>query len=149
MSKLYCETKEIKKLATGRATTALCGGRVHFCDPQIPRHFRLKTAPGYGRDYRNVITFLDGRGFLLQVADVFIVKVNIHKRAQLAVIGVQMPSQIGMLHRERIHGLGHGRAFNLNGGLLAHILPQRRWNVNFAHRINNIKDAAASWEDST
>ena len=52
-----------------------------------------------------------------------------------------------MLVDQGFHGLADSRALDVDGSLLAHILAQRRWNVNLAHK-DTVRDAAGQRQDS-
>jgi hypothetical protein len=87
----------------------------------------------YRRHYRNVITVANGGRLLLQVANVFVIQVNIDERAQLAVFSVEMAPEIGMIGDEPAQGFSDGRTFHVNRRLLAGILPQRRGDMDLRH----------------
>ncbi len=80
-------------------------------------------APGDGRHDGNVITVFQGRRFLLQVADVFVVEIEVNEGAQFALVGVEVLAQVGMQRDERIHGFADGRSRNVHGRLFADVLP--------------------------
>ena len=84
-------------------------------------------------DDGNAVTVLERGRFLLHVTDVFIVEVDIHKGTQLAVVSVKVPAKIGMLRHHRVQRLTHGSGLHFHRRLLAHVLPQRRWDMDFAH----------------
>jgi len=85
------------------------------------------------RHYRNVITVPNGGCFLLQVAHVFVIQVNIDESAQLAVFSVKMATEIGMIANKAAQSFSNGRTFHINRRLLAGILPQRRRNMDLRH----------------
>jgi hypothetical protein len=80
-----------------------------------------------------MIAVADGRRFLLQIANILVVQINIHKRPQLAFIGIKMTTQIGMLRNQATQGLPDIAPLDLNSRLLARILPQRRRNMDLWH----------------
>src|SRR4029077_5579776 len=80
-------------------------------------------APSDRRHYRNGITVFDRGGFFLQVADVFVIEVDIDESAQFAIVGVEVAAQVRMRGNEAGEGVGDGCTFHLNRGLLPGILP--------------------------
>jgi hypothetical protein len=105
----------------------------------------LQTASGNRRHYRNSITVPDCGGFFLQVADVFVIQVDIHKRAQFAVFGVKMPPQVRVFRNQSGQGLGDGPSVNLDRRLLTGVLAQRGGYLNFAHSLKRCRDAACGF----
>ena len=83
--------------------------------------------------YGNVITVFYGGGVLLQIADVFIVQVDIDESAELAVVVIEMTSQVGVLGDKSRKGFSDSRTFDFNRRLFPSILPQRRRNVDLWH----------------
>ena len=75
----------------------------------------------------------DRRCFLLQIAHILIVEINIDERTELAFIGIKMSAQVGMLGNQSAQGFTDGRAADFNRRLLTGILPQRRRNVDLRH----------------
>jgi hypothetical protein len=69
----------------------------------------------------------------LQVADVLVVQVNIHKRTEFAVVGVKMPTQVRVLGNQSGQGFGDSAGLNLDRRLLAGVLAQRSGYVDFGH----------------
>ena len=82
-----------------------------------------------GRHNRNTITVLYRRGFLLQIANVLVVKVDVDEGAQLAVIGIKMTAQVRMLGDQVGKGSADGAGLDLNGRLFASVLAQGRRNL--------------------
>ena len=89
--------------------------------------------PGNGRHNRNIITVFHGGGVFLQVADVLFVQINIDESAQFAFIGIKMAAQIRMLSHQLGQRSANGYGLNIDRGLLAGILPQRRRNMDLRH----------------
>jgi hypothetical protein len=71
----------------------------------------------------------------LQVADVLVVDVEVDEGAELAVVGVEMAAEFGMLDQQGIHGFSYGYAVHFNRGLLAYVLPQGSGYMNLAHDV--------------
>ena len=90
-------------------------------------------ASGNRRHNRNSITVVDRSGFFLQVADVLVIQVNIHKRTEFAVVGVKMTAQVRMLGNQSGQGFRDGSGLNLDRRLLAGVLTQRSGYVDFRH----------------
>src|SRR5438309_1419478 len=58
------------------------------------------TAAGNGRNNANRISILGRRVLFGEVANVFVIDVDVHKTAQLAVFGEQVLAQVRILGRE-------------------------------------------------
>ena len=99
-----------------------------ICILQLP-------ASGDGRHYRNTITVLDRRGVLLQVADVLVIEVDIHKGTQFAFVRIKMPAQLRMLRHEVRQRVTDCASLHINCRQLASILPQRGRYVDLGHRL--------------
>jgi len=80
------------------------------------------TAPGDRRHYGNGITLFDGGGVFLQVTNVLIVEVNVNEGAKLAVVGIEVAAEIGMLVYEGGEGVGYRTSLHLDRRLLPGIL---------------------------
>src|SRR5438270_7412441 len=106
------------------------------------------AASSNGRHYGNTIIILQRGRFLLQVADVFVVEVNVHKGAQLAVLGVEMAAQVGMPGNQAVEGLADIRGADVHRGLLVGVLAERSGDVNLCHSAHFTTDAASGNRDS-
>ena len=91
--------------------------------------------PGDGRHYRNTITVLDRRGVLLQIADVLVIEVDIHKGTQFAFVGIKMAAQLRMLRHEVRQRVADGASLHINRRQLAGILAQGGRDVDLGHRL--------------
>ena len=78
---------------------------------------RLNWASGIGKD---------GRPILLQIADVFVVYINIYETAEAAVVGEEMLLKLCELARQRGQRFSHRRGLQFNTRLFARIGAQRR-----------------------
>ena len=96
--------------------------RVSFCNRKSS-DLQSSSASSDRRHYGNGITVFDRGGFFLQVADVFVIEVDIDESAQFAIVGVEMPTQVGMPRHETRKRIGDGIALHLYRGLLSGILP--------------------------
>src|SRR5579864_6016637 len=76
-----CEST-VETLTTGRTThaTTRFGGRIHFQSSQSDR------ASSNGRHNGNVITFLQRGGFFVQVANVFVIYIQVDEGAKFAFL---------------------------------------------------------------
>src|SRR5262249_21732141 len=61
--------------------------------------------------------------------------------------GIEVLAQLRMLRHQGIHSLADGGTVDVDGSLLAHILAQRRRNMDLAH-IFTVRDAADLRQDS-
>ena len=75
-------------------------------------------ASGDGWHDRNTITVFDRRGFFLQVANVFVIEVDIHKGTQFAFVRIKMPAQLRMLRHEPDNASPIVPAFTSTAGCL-------------------------------
>jgi len=80
------------------------------------------AAPGNRRHNGNVITVFQGRSFLLQIPNVLIIQIKVNERSQLAVLGIEMFAQLGMLGDQGVHRLADRRSRNVYRSLLADVL---------------------------
>src|SRR5882672_9148753 len=103
------------------------------------------AAPRNRGHYRNGITVFDRSGLFLQVADIFVVQVDVHESPQFAVVGVKVATQVRMLGDKVGEGFGDRARLDLHRSLLAGILAQRGWNVDLRHALD---DATKGVEDS-
>ena len=94
-----------------------------------------------------------GRGVLAQVADVFVVQIDVDEAAQLAFVGEDLLAQVGVLGGQR--GQHFARPSRRHGHriLLPRELPQRRRDQNFGHiskstpllPLRSVRSSAASY----
>ncbi len=61
------------------------------------------------------------------------VQVHVDEGAKLALVGIKMTAQVGVLGDESAKGLADGRAADFDSRLLACILTQWRGNVDLGH----------------
>ena len=71
--------------------------------PLTDPNFQSDRASGDGRHDGNVITFLQRGRFFVQVANIFVVYIEVDKGAKFALLGVKVLAQVGMLHHQRVH----------------------------------------------
>ncbi len=89
------------------------------------------TAAGDGGDDGEFVGGGDGGGFAGgEVADVFVVEVDVDKGAELAFRGEEVLLQRGVRGSERGEGVGNSGAFDGDGGLLVSEGAQRGGDVN-------------------
>jgi len=100
---------------------------------RLRRRFHHWRPARDARNDRDGVAFLHRRGFFFQIADVFVVDINIHETAQLALIAVKLASQILILSREFTENLADGGAAQFDGVMLLGVLPQRSWNKYLSH----------------
>src|SRR6266496_1716020 len=93
------------------------------------------TASGDGRHDGNTITVTHRSSVLLEVADVLVIHVHVDEGPQFTVIAIQMAAQVGVLGDEVGKGVGHSSRLHLHRSLLAGILAQRGWDVDFRHIV--------------
>src|SRR5208282_3762132 len=79
------------------------------------------------------ITVRDRGGFFLQVAHVFVVDVDVDERAQLALLGIEVALQVGMLRDQAGKGLSHGLSGDIDRGLFPRVLAKWRRNLDLGH----------------
>src|SRR6266571_9387129 len=75
----------------------------------------------------NSIAFSQGRVFLLQVADVFVVQVHVDEGPQFAVIGKKMAAQVGVLSGEFPERFADVAGGDIHRVLFFSVLAQRSW----------------------
>jgi hypothetical protein len=95
----------------------------------------MSPASRDGRHNGNTITVFHRGGFLLEIANVLIVQVDVDEGAQLPVVGIKMTAQVGMLGDEIGKGGANGTSLNLNRRLLASILAQGSGDLDLGHRL--------------
>ena len=92
-----------------------------------------RHAAGDRRNDADGVDRLDRRLFLLQIADVFVVDVDVDEAAQLALLVVQVRLQPTVLARQIGEQLADCRARGVNGVLLVGVRPQWCRNQDFRH----------------
>src|SRR4029077_829607 len=85
-------------------------------------------AAGDRRHNADRIAVLGRRVFLLQVANILVIEVDIHEAANAAVIGVKVLAEIRVSSRKLFQGFADGSRIELHACLLARKLPQGSWN---------------------
>src|ERR1700687_1441808 len=86
------------------------------------------SAPSDGRNNTNRVAVF-GRGVLFrQIANVFVVDVDVYEAAQLAVFGKKMFAQIGELRRQVAEGFPDSGRVELRGITLSGVHAKRRGN---------------------
>src|SRR5207247_4720794 len=94
------------------------------------------AASGDGGNDSNLIGFFQWRFVPFQVAHVLIIHINVNEAAQIAIFGVKVLFEIGVLRRQFVQSVAHGFSLDLQSLRLAHILPQRCWDMNCnRHRL--------------
>src|ERR1035437_8277125 len=88
---------------------------------------------GDGGDQRERVGVGRRGGVLAEVADVFVVEVDVDEASQFAFIVEDLLAQIGVLGDERGEHFAHGGAGDGDGILLRGELPQRRRDQYFGH----------------
>jgi hypothetical protein len=86
------------------------------------RKLRSTTPSSNGWHYRDIITVVYRRGIFLKVTNVFIVQVHVHEGAQLAIFGVKLTAQVGMLGYQVRKRISNGCGLYLHVSLFAHVL---------------------------
>jgi hypothetical protein len=124
------------RLQTGRATTTwtLRIGAV-FHSTIKNQQAAISSASGDGRHNGNTITVLHCGGVLLQIADIFIVEVDVYERPQFPVIGIEVAAQVRVLGHEVGKGLADGSGLYFNRRLLPGVLAQGRRDLDLGHRL--------------
>ncbi len=82
-------------------------------------------ATGDARDDRHGVAILHRGGVLFQIADVFVVQIDVDEAAQLAFIVEELTAQIRVVGGEGGQHFAYGRAGQLDGILFACVLAQR------------------------
>ena len=104
---------------------------------QLLLHHDAHGCPsGDRRDDADRVAGRDRRLLLLQVADIFVVQIDVDEAAQLALLVEQMVLQPGVLLRQIGEQLAHRRAVSLDRVLLIRVRPERCWNQNFRRHAN-------------
>jgi|SRR5437868_12487536 len=86
---------------------------------------RGRAAAGDRRNNAQVVTLFDRCGFSLgKIANVIIIQVKIYKASQLAFVGIQVLAQLGMPLRQLTQGVTNGAPADIDGILLARVLPE-------------------------
>jgi hypothetical protein len=84
------------------------------------------ASSGDGRNNCNRVGLLDQGSVLAQIANIFIVQINIHEGAEFAVLRIEMLAQIGMLSGKIAQGFAHGLGVDFDDGLLSSVRAERR-----------------------
>ena len=109
------------KCAPSVRNSGRAGNDRHDGSPSDPLYFRAAGDRGHNADR---IAVFGGRVFLLQVANILVVEVDIHETANAAVVSVKVLAQIGVGSRKLFQGLADGGRIELHACLLARKLPQ-------------------------
>ena len=80
---------------------------------------RAGGSPGNRRHDADDITRLELGRVALEIADVIVVDVDVHEVPQLAVVGIEMPLEVGELRGQGGQHFADGAAFGVDGVLLA------------------------------
>src|SRR6516164_7877341 len=88
------------------------------------------SASGHGGNDAQLVAFLDRRLQVVQVADVFIVEIDIDEATNLAVVE-DAASDRRMLGAKAVEGLLHARSGDLDDGLAIGMLTHRGGDVDF------------------
>src|ERR1700722_2314242 len=91
----------------------------------------FKTAAGDGRDNADSVSVFRRRILFRQIADILIVEIDIHERAQLAIFRIKMLAQFFELAGEPAKRFANRRRGKLSGIALPRVNPQRRRNHHF------------------
>jgi hypothetical protein len=68
------------------------------------------------------VVFVHRGAFLVQIADVFVIQINIHKGPQFAFVSIQVTPQVRVRRGERGKRLAHVLGLHVNARFLARIL---------------------------
>lgn len=71
----------------------------------------------------------------MQVADIFVVQVNVNKGAEFAIVSIEVAAQVRVLGDQAGKRLTDCAALNLDRPLLTGVLPQWCGYVNFDHSL--------------
>ena len=91
--------------------------------PQLHIRGNRGAASGDGGNDSNLIGFFQWRFVPFQVAHVLIIHINVNEAAQIAIFGVKVFFEIGVLRRQFVQSVAHGFSLDLQSLRLAHILP--------------------------
>src|SRR5579871_1697549 len=86
---------------------------------------------GDGGDDADGVAVFGGSGLFGEVANVFVVDVDIDEAAQLSIFGEEVLAQIAELRCESAEGFANGAGADFGGVTLARVDPERRWNHYF------------------
>src|SRR5579871_2308648 len=89
------------------------------------------AAAGDGGDDADGVAVFGGSGFLREVANVFVVDVDIDEAAELTVFSEEVLLQIAKLRCESAQCFADGRGADFGGVALAGVDPERGWNHYF------------------
>src|SRR4028118_614073 len=92
------------------------------------------AAAGDGGDYRELVPVGDLGVGAVEVADVLVALVHVDERTQLAVPGVEVLLEVGVLGGEVPEGVAGGAAADLDLRLSTRVLPQGRWDLDLRHK---------------
>src|SRR5215210_1901406 len=82
------------------------------------------SSPGDGGDYGDLIAIRDLGVLAFEVTDVLVALVDVDQRAQLAVTGVQVLLEVGVLRGQVAQGLARRRAAHLYLGVAVGVLSE-------------------------
>src|ERR1700753_42850 len=89
------------------------------------------SAAGDGGDDADGIAVFGGRGFFGEVADVFVVDVDIDEAAQFGVFGGEVVFQVTEMRCESAQCFAYGVRGDFSGVTLAGVNPERGWDHYF------------------
>src|SRR5579884_3184099 len=97
----------MQKLLTAEDAELTESQRLKLPNYQISQ-LRNRRSSRYRRHNRNIVPIGNGGCFLLKISHIFIVQIDIHEGAQLALVGIKMPAQIWMRGDEARQGFPDG-----------------------------------------
>src|SRR5215208_8352003 len=92
------------------------------------------TASGDGGDDGELVALGDLGVGAVEVADVLVSLVHVDERAEPAVAGVEVLSEVRVLGRQVTERLAGGRAADLHLGVARGVLPQGCWDLDLRHK---------------
>src|SRR5215472_16749619 len=89
------------------------------------------TAAGDGGNDADGVAIFGGSVFFREIANVFVVDVDIDEAAQPAVLGEQVLAKVGVLRGEMAERFADGASAELGRVPLARVRAERGWNHDF------------------
>ena len=99
---------------------------------------RARRAARHRRDDAERVARLQGGVFLLQVADVLVVQVDVDEAPQLAFVVVEVLAQVAVGRDQVRQRFAHRPARDFDAFLLVDVGPERRGNVDRRHKISTL-----------
>src|SRR5689334_9397785 len=114
----------------------------------LPIFCYFRATGDRGHDADGVAVF-SRRVFLLQIANILVVEVNIHEAANAAILGIEVLAQVRIGSGKLFQGLANRSGIELHACLLARKLPQSGRNFQLYSHSSLASSVTPQWNLST